>query len=84
MCAPRWAIAIALLGLSTAAGAQNTAAAKDDLPDAPSTQMSQSAGAENPSQVSASDGSEKGADAMSKPLRPCKDSDYTVDKMPLQ
>jgi hypothetical protein len=76
-------VAVALLGLGTISGAQKTNAAKDDLPDAPSTQMS--SGAENPAQVSTSDASEKDADAMSKaPLRPCKDSDYTVTKMPLQ
>ena len=64
-------------------GTEAATAAKDDLPDAPSAQMSQSAGAENSSQVSPPDGS---ADGMSKtaPMRPCKDSDYTLDKMPLQ
>ncbi len=84
-CAPQWMFAVALLGIGTAAGAQNTAAAKDDLPDAPSAQMSQSAGAESPSQVTPSDANEKDSDGLSKaPMRPCKDSDYTVDKMPLQ
>jgi hypothetical protein len=35
--------------------------------------------------VSSSDAAEKDAEGMSKaPLRPCKDSDYTVSKMPLQ
>ena len=85
MCAPRWAVGIALLGLGAAAGAQNTTAAKDDLPEAPSAQVSPSTGAENPSQASSSDAGEKDPDAMSKaPMRPCKDSDYTVTKMPLQ
>lgn len=81
-CGP-WCVAVALVGLGATAGAQNTTAAKDDLPDAPSAQMSQSAGAENSSQVSPPDGS---ADGMTKtaPMRPCKDSDYTLDKMPLQ
>jgi len=49
--------------------------------------MSQSAGGENQSQASSSDTSEKDPDGMTKepaPTRPCKDSDYTVDKMPLQ
>jgi hypothetical protein len=74
-----------LLGLGGAAGAQDAASPKDDLPDAPSTQMSQSAGAENQSQASSSDAGEKDAEGISKtPMRPCKDSDYTVDKMPLQ
>jgi hypothetical protein len=77
-------VAIALLGFGTAAGAQNASAAKDDLPDAPSAQMSQSAGAESQSQVSPPDGSEKSPGMTKAPLRPCKDSDYTVDKMPLQ
>ena len=84
-CGPWCAAVVALLGLGTAAGAQNATAAKDDLPDAPSAQMSQSAGAESPSQVSPPM-RRGGPEAMTKaaPLRPCKDSDYTVDKMPLQ
>ncbi len=81
-CGPWCAAIVALLGFGTTAGAQNTIAAKDDLPDAPSAQMDQSAGVESPSQVSPSDAN---ADGMTKaPMRPCKDSDYTVDKMPLQ
>jgi|HubBroStandDraft_6_1064221.scaffolds.fasta_scaffold77375_3 hypothetical protein len=83
-CGPRWVVAAALLGFG-AAGAQNTTTAKGDLPDAPSAQMSQNAGVENP-QVSSSDANEKDPDGVAKvePMRPCKDSDYTVDKMPLQ
>jgi len=85
-CGPRRMVLVALLGLGTAAGAQSSATAKDELPDAPSAQMSQSAGAESQSQASASDTNEKDAEGMSKapPLRPCKDSDYPKDKMPLQ
>lgn len=83
-CGPRWAVAVALLGLGTAAAAQS-AAAKDDLPDAPSAQLSQSTGAESPSQVTPSEADGRDAEGVSKtPMRPCKDSDYTVTKMPLQ
>jgi len=84
-CGPRWA-AIALLGFGTFAGAQEPNAAKNDLPDAPSAQMSQSAGTESPAQVSPSDAGERDPGGMSKapPLRPCKDSDYPKDKIPLQ
>lgn len=68
------------------AGAQNVTAVKDDLPDAPSAQMSKSAEVDGQSQVSSSDTSEKDPDGMSKsaPMRPCNDSDYTLDTMPLQ
>ena len=83
----RWRAAlVAVLGLGAAAGAQNTTAAKDDLPDAPSALMSQSTGAESQPQVSPSDANGKDAEGMTRaaPLRPCKDSDYAVNKMPLQ
>ena len=85
-CGPRWAVVVALLGLAAAAGAQSAATAKDDLPDAPSTQMSQSTGAESQSQVSPSDGDGKDSGGVTKaaPMRPCKDSDYPPGKMPLQ
>jgi hypothetical protein len=85
-CGPRSAVVVALLGFGMAAGAQNAATAKDDLPDAPSAQMSQSAGAESPSQVSSSDAEGKDPEGMTKtvPLRPCKDSDYPPGNMPLQ
>src|ERR1700743_1678050 len=84
-CGPWCTAIVALLGLGTAAGAQNATTAKDDLPDAPSTQMNQNSGSENPSQVSPSDAEGKDPEGVSKmALRPCKDSDYTMDKMPLQ
>jgi hypothetical protein len=79
-------VVVALLGFGTMAAAQNAATAKEELPDAPSAQMSQSAGAGNQSQVSSSDANGKDADGMAKvtALRPCKDSDFPKDKMPLQ
>lgn len=85
-CGPQWVVAVALLGFGTGAGAQNTTTAKDELPDAPSAQMSQSTGMESQQQVSSSDANEKDAEGVSTapPLRPCKDSDYTVAKVPLQ
>ncbi len=84
-CGPWCTAVVALLGLGTAAGAQNAATAKDDLPDAPSTQMNQSAGSESSSQVSPPDAEGKDPEGVSKAaLRPCEDSDYTMDKMPLQ
>jgi hypothetical protein len=74
-----------LLWLGTAAGGQKATTPKEDLPDAPSAQMSQSAGTGNPSQEAAADAEGKDPEGLSKaPMRPCKDSDYTVDKMPLQ
>jgi len=78
---------IALLGFGRTVGAQNATTAKDDLPDAPSAQMSQNAGADSQPQVSSSDGSEKDPlDGMMRgtSLRPCTDKDYPADKMPLQ
>jgi hypothetical protein len=76
---------VALLGWGVAAGAQSASSAKDELPDAPSAQMSQSTGAESSSQVTPADAEEKDAEGASKaPMRPCKDSDYTLAKMPLQ
>jgi hypothetical protein len=84
---PRWA-AIALLGFGTIAGAQDSTAAKNDLPDAPSAQMTnQSAGAESQQQVSSPDANNvdpEGVEKAPPPLRPCKDSDYTMNKVPLQ
>jgi hypothetical protein len=82
-CGPWCAAVVVVLGLGATARAQNATAAKDDLPDAPSAQMSQSAGTEAQSQVTPSDGSDP--EGMTKvPMRPCKDSDYTVNNMPLQ
>lgn len=76
---------VALLGFGALAGAQRATPAGDELPDAPSAQMSQSAGADSSSQVSPSDG-EKDAEGMTRAasLRPCTDKDYPPDKMPLQ
>jgi hypothetical protein len=74
------------VGISIASRAQHATVAKDDLPDAPSAQMSQSAAAEGQPQLSPADGSGKdpnGAAAVT-PIRPCTDSNYTMDKMPLQ
>jgi hypothetical protein len=90
-CGPRWVVLVAVLGLGTAAGGQSAAPGNDDLPDAPSAQVSQSAGQENQSQsqISSSDGNTKDpADGVAKTtattLRPCTDKDYPADKMPLQ
>lgn len=70
----RVAVAV-LLGLSTAAGAQ-TSTAMDELPDAPSALMSQAA----------ADGSDAQKPTVSHVvvLRPCNDSDYVMEKIPLQ
>jgi hypothetical protein len=76
-----------LLGFGTMAAAQDSTAAKNDLPDAPSAQMSQTTGAENQAQVSPSDPNDRDSEGVTKaspPMRPCKDSDYKMDKMPLQ
>ena len=80
------AAVVAVLGFGATVRAQNVPAAKDDLPDAPSALLSQSAGAESQSQVSSSDANEKDADGITQAARPrpCKDSDFAVDKMPLQ
>jgi hypothetical protein len=67
-------VLVALLGLCGAAGAQ-TAPQVDDLPDAPSAQMSQ--------QVSGLV-DDDGQGATKTKLRPCKDSDYPKETMPLQ
>jgi hypothetical protein len=72
---PATAVLVALLGLCSAAGAQTQR--MDDLPDAPSAQMSQQA----------ADSSEMADDAQGAAkakLRPCRDSDYPMNKMPLQ
>jgi hypothetical protein len=85
-CGPRW-VAIALLGFGTIAGAQDSTAAKNDLPDAPSARMNQNTDPESQQQVSPADGNEKDPEGATKAppsLRPCKDSDYTMNKMPLQ
>jgi hypothetical protein len=75
---------VVLLGFGAAACGQNANAAKDHLPDAPSALMSQSAGGDGRAQVAPSDGDEADTGATKPRLRPCKDSDYTVAKMPLQ
>jgi hypothetical protein len=66
--------------------AQNSTSAKEELPDAPSAVMSQSAGADGQQQMSPSSANGKEPDGVAKvePLRTCKDSDYPKDKMPLQ
>ena len=80
------AAVVAVLGFGATACAQNATAAKDDLPDAPSALSSQSPGGDGQSQMSSSsDANEKDADGVTQArLRPCKDSDFAVDKMPLQ
>lgn len=85
-CGPWWVVAIALVGLGAVSNAQNATGAKADLPDAPSALMSQSAAADGQAQVSSSDTNGKDADGVSAVAveRPCKDSDYKMDKMPLQ
>lgn len=89
-CAPRWAVFAAVLGVTAAANGQTPSAARDELPDAPSTQMSQASeaqGGDGQSQVSPPDANETPeAEAMARTpsLRPCKDSDYVMEKMPLQ
>jgi len=79
-------VAIALVGLGRAVNGQNATGGKENLPDAPSTLISQSGAAESQSQVSPSDTNGKDAEGGTAvtPMRPCKDSDYTVYKMPLQ
>ena len=79
-------MAIALVGLGTASQAQNVTGAQRDLPDAPSALMSQSGVADGQPQVSSSDADGKVTDGLVAvtPVRPCKDSDYAMDKMPLQ
>jgi len=88
-CEARWVVVVvAVLGLSAAASGQTPTTSADDLPDAPSAQMTQTQGSDGQSQVEPSDGSEKPeAEAMAKappPMRPCRDSDYVMEKMPLQ
>lgn len=85
-CGPWCAALVALVGFRVAARAQNTTTAKDDLPDAPSALMSQSAGVDGQQQMSPSDpnGKDPGGVAKAQPLRTCKDEDYPTGKMPLQ
>jgi hypothetical protein len=90
-CGARWAVIVAALGLSAGAGGQTTAARGTEevpeLPDAPSAQVSQAAAQENQAQMApAEEGARAEAAAMEKaqPLRPCKDSDYVMQKVPLQ
>jgi hypothetical protein len=85
-CGPWCAALMALLGFGMKARAQDAIPAKDDLPDAPSALMSQSAGVDGQQQVSSSDpnGKDPGGVAKVQPRRTCKDSDYPTDKMPLQ
>jgi len=74
------------VGLSAAGKAQDSTSPTNDLPDAPSAVMNQSAAAENQSQVSSSDTNAKDPDAVAAvaSTRPCKDSDYPMANMPLQ
>ena len=88
---PRCGLWCAGLAVLLAAGgatalAQSATAAQNDLPDAPSTLMSQSAGVDGQQQMSPSDPNGKDPNGVAKvqPLRPCKDSDHSKDKMPLQ
>jgi len=95
---PAAAVLLALLGVCGAAGAQ-VLPQVDDLPDAPSAQMGQRvsdqvSGAElsgtPDQQISGAAGQQvdEAADdaqgAARERLRPCRDSDYPKDKMPLQ
>ena len=75
-------VLVALLGLCGAAGAQ-TSPRVDDLPDAPSTQMSQQAAGQTAEQ---GEMDELGGDGQAgkMKLRPCRDSDYPKENMPLQ
>lgn len=84
-CGARCAAAAALLSVGATASGQ-VAARGDELPNAPSAQMSQAAGQESQGQVSPSDGEGRvEAGGMTRaPLRRCKDSDYPAEKMPLQ
>lgn len=83
-CGRKRAAAIVVLGFSAAAVAQTPTGVKGELPDAPSALMSQTAAADGQSQLEA-DGGVKAASAVTpQPLRPCKDSDYVMEKMPLQ
>lgn len=70
----RAAVAV-LLGLSAAAGAQ-TSTGRDNLPDAPSALLGQYA-------PGGPDAQEPKASHVVV-LRPCKDSDYVMEKVPLQ
>jgi hypothetical protein len=72
---------LALLGLCGAAGAQ-MAPRMDDLPDAPSALMNRQASESAGQQVS--ELADDGQGAARTRLRPCRDSDYPKDKMPLQ
>src|SRR5215469_5398390 len=85
-CGHWWVVAIALAGLGPAGNGQNATGGEETLPDAPGALMSQSGVAEGQSQVSPSDTSGKDAEGVAAvtPMRPCKDSDYTMDKVPLQ
>jgi hypothetical protein len=81
----------AVLGFGAGAGGQTTPvrAAEElpELPDAPSAQMNQAAVQESQAQVAPADEGERAeAGAMEKvpALRPCKDSDYVMEKVPLQ
>jgi hypothetical protein len=79
------AVLVALLGLCGAAGAQ-TAPRVDDLPDAPSAQMSQQAAEQAPAPNQADDVAEDGQSrgGTRTRLRPCRDTDYPKENMPLQ
>lgn len=84
-CVPRWAVCVVVLGVGAAAGGQAPGTVSDELPDAPSAQTSQTAGAEAQSPVSPTDASvEAEAVANAAAMRPCKDSDYVMNNMPLQ
>lgn len=78
-CVPRWAVFVAVLGVSAATNGQAPSTASDELPDAPSAQMQSQA-----SPTDANDRPEAEAMATTPSLRPCKDSDYVMEKMPLQ
>jgi hypothetical protein len=85
-CRQWWVIAIALAGLGPAGNGQNANGGRENLPDAPSALMSQGGVAEGQPQVSSSDTNGKDPDGGTAvtPMRPCKDSDYTMNKVPLQ
>jgi hypothetical protein len=72
---------VAVLGLCGAAGAQ-MAPRVDDLPDAPSALMSQQVSESASQQVSELADDDQGATKTR--LRPCRDSDYPKDNLPLQ
>lgn len=82
-CFARCLLVAGALGLSATGSAQTpNMAGGADLPEAPSAQMSRAtAGSGQSEEAQAKPAGEEAAKAA---LRPCKDSDYVMEKMPLQ